>query len=49
MAVIEAGLQSADSGRRVRPDFTEAEREAWAEAGRIVSVSQVGWQRSVHT
>jgi predicted dehydrogenase len=29
MAVIEAGLRSADSGRTVIPDITDAERAAW--------------------
>ncbi len=29
MAVLEAGVQSSDEGRVVRPDYTEAERTAW--------------------
>ena len=29
MAIIEAGVQSSDEGRVVRPDYTEAERLAW--------------------
>jgi predicted dehydrogenase len=29
MAIIEAGAQSSDEGRVVRPDYTEAERVAW--------------------
>lgn len=29
MAIIEAGMQSADEGRVVRPDYTDAERSAW--------------------
>jgi predicted dehydrogenase len=29
MAIIEAGVQSSDDGRVVRPDFTEAERLSW--------------------
>jgi len=31
MAVIEAGERSAAEGRIVLPDFTSAERRAWAE------------------
>jgi predicted dehydrogenase len=29
MAIIEAGVQSSEEGRVVRPDYTEAERLAW--------------------
>jgi len=29
MAIIEAGTQSSDEGRVVRPDYTDAERSAW--------------------
>ena len=29
MAIIEAGVQSSDEGRVVRPDYAEAERLAW--------------------
>ena len=29
MAIIEAGVQSSDDGRVVRPDYAEAERLAW--------------------
>jgi predicted dehydrogenase len=29
MAIIEAGVQSSDEGRVVRPDYTDAERLAW--------------------
>jgi predicted dehydrogenase len=34
MAIIEAGVQSSDDGRVVRPDYTEAERSAWEPVGR---------------
>jgi predicted dehydrogenase len=29
MAILEAGVQSSDEGRVVRPDYTDAERSAW--------------------
>ena len=29
MAILEAGLQSSDEGRVVRPEYTDAERAAW--------------------
>jgi len=29
MAILEAGMQSSDEGRVVRPDYTDAERSAW--------------------
>lgn len=29
MAILEAGVQSSDEGRVVRPDYTDAERAAW--------------------
>ena len=29
MAVIEAGLQSSDEGRVIRPNYTKAEQTAW--------------------
>ena len=29
MAIIEAGIQSSEGGRLVRPDYTDAERSAW--------------------
>jgi predicted dehydrogenase len=33
MAILEAGVQSSDEGRVVRPDYTEAERSAWEPVG----------------
>jgi predicted dehydrogenase len=33
MAIIEAGMRSADEGRRVIPQFTDAERSAWRPGG----------------
>jgi predicted dehydrogenase len=32
MAILEAGVQSSDEGRVVRPDYTDAERSAWQPA-----------------
>ncbi len=37
MAVLEAGLSSAQSGQRVAPDYTAAERATWGELGTIQS------------
>ena len=40
MAIIEAGVQSSDDGRVVRPDYTEAERSAWEPMCRVTSLRQ---------
>ncbi len=40
MAVIEAGLRSAETGRTVRPDYSEAERAAWEQPSGYGAVSK---------
>jgi predicted dehydrogenase len=35
MAIVEAGIQSSNEGRVVRPDYVEAERSAWNSTGHV--------------
>jgi hypothetical protein len=43
MAVIEAGLRSSGEGRVVRPEYTDAERAAWAPIARCAKWVPRAW------